>query len=88
MLRMWYVTDGWNERSRMRIRCKQQSDRPEDIKEIMSSVDIDYTFDSDRGIIRISSKDSREFLSSTSPPPGFKYKWENDEKNAPHKLSP
>lgn len=78
MLRMWYVTDGWNQENRIRIRCKQQSDRPEDIKQIMSSIDINHTFDSDRGVIRISSKDSRKFLSSTSPPPGFKYKWQNE----------
>jgi len=75
MLRMWYVTDGWNQNNRIRIRCKQQSDKPEDIKKMMSSVNINPTIDTDNGIIRVPSDDSYEFLSSTDAPPGFEYKW-------------
>lgn len=75
MFRMWYVTDGWNQQNRIRIRCKQQSDKPEDIKEMMSTIGIEPTIDTTNGIIRVSSDDSYTFLSSTKAPPGFKYKW-------------
>jgi len=78
MLRMWYVTDGWNQEGRMRIRCKQQADKPQDIKRMISSIGINPTIDNNNGVIRINSKQSREFLNSTNPPPGFEYKWPNN----------
>lgn len=77
MLRMWYVTDGWNQKNNIRIRCKQQSDRPESITNILSSVGINPSIDADNGIIRVHSQDSNDFFSSTEAPPGFEYKWPN-----------
>lgn len=77
MFRMWYVTDGWNSRNNIRVRCVDQSDlanetisKIDNLKFVSSS-----TFDEGRGTIRISSEDSREFFRTTSPPPGFEYKW-------------
>jgi hypothetical protein len=44
----------------------------------MESINIQPTVDTDNGVIRVSSDDSYEFLSSTDAPPGFEYKWPNE----------
>lgn len=81
MLRMWYVTDGWNHNDSMRIRCKQQSDRFDKVISLLDSIDITAIADESHGTIRITSEDSTEFFNSTEAPPGFEYKW-------PHKIGP
>jgi hypothetical protein len=81
MLRMWYVTDGWNHNNSIRIRCKQQSDRFDEVIKLLKQIGIDAEADATHGTIRVSSSDSDKFFDMTEAPPGFEYKW-------PNKLSP
>jgi hypothetical protein len=77
MFKYWYICDGWDCGRYIAIRCIDQSDRPDHTINLIEDIGINVTsFDTDRGIIRISAKSSRDFLDDTDPVPGFEYKWD------------
>lgn len=77
MFKYWYICDGWICGRYMGIICLDQSDRPEHIIRLIEDIDLEVTsFDTDRGIVRISADSSRKFLDNTDPVPGFEYKWD------------
>jgi hypothetical protein len=75
MLRMWYVTDGWNHNNKVRIRCKQQSDKFDQVSNMFDKLGMDIYTDESKGTIRLSSSSSSKFFDFTEAPPGFEYKW-------------
>jgi len=77
MFLMWYVTDGWKNNNSIRIRCISQSDKGEEIISLIETLGFveGVTFNTDKGIIRINSSDSKKFWQITEAPPGFDYKW-------------
>lgn len=80
MLRMWYVTDGNIHPYGMRLTCNAQLDKRSEIENMITSIDYinQVSFNKD-GTITISANESREFWKRNEAPPGFEYKWPDNE---------
>jgi len=85
--KMWYCSDGGVKirESIVRISSYNESDRKEYIVNLFDNIGFDIRFSSQT--IRLDKQSSYEFLDWIgSPPPGFEYKWELNDRDRYEKL--